>query len=116
MTGFTSFVQACRRDFVEAGEDGYYQCSVNHNTGMRGEKRCILARAQLTEFEMWDGYSSMDECLLRLDFAWRTINHERIVETNTRGYADCVAAYDRLVLYLESQAKSASMTVEVATS
>jgi hypothetical protein len=101
--GFLGFVQACRRDFVEAGEDGYYRCAASHNTGRRGARRCILARAQETEFAMWDGYQTMDDLLLRLDFAWRVANHERVVWTNTRGYEAAVAAYDRLIIHLESQ-------------
>jgi hypothetical protein len=87
----TQYLQQARRDFIEAGTEGHYQCPASETDGESSDGRlCVAYRAA-------DTATKHDADFIWLEDQWYTLIGEQMTETNERGYAACVAAYDLLV-------------------
>lgn len=100
------FTQQARLDFLDAGPDRHFVCPVYHSSGRSNRGRlCVANRALQTSH----GSRSMYE----LEQLWFRVHGEHMEETNERGYAACVAAYDQLILALTTTHAATPARVEV---
>jgi hypothetical protein len=97
------FIQEARRDFIEAGPEGHYPCPASSDTGQAGDQQCVLSRALETTWRLDQARGSYWS-ELDLSDSWAEAIGEVPTQTNERGYAACVHAYDQTLLYLTHQA------------
>ena len=85
------YLWRARQDFIEAGEHGHYACPADEADGLSIDGRlCVAFRAAATEEDRGGTHFPW----LESEWHWRL--GELMVETNERGYAAVVAAYDQL--------------------
>lgn len=101
------FAQEARRDFIAAGPEGHFACPAGHATGMDRDARCVMARA----LNFWIG-STKWSSICELEEAWKHANGVYPIDTNALGFDACVAAYDRVILHLQSSARPSKAVLE----
>lgn len=91
------FVQEARRDFIEAGPEKHFACPSGHATGRApGGRGCLVVQMGSTARRVLYRLSTF-----AFEYVWQRFHGEYPTETNERGYAACVDAYDQLVVHLE---------------
>lgn len=92
------YLWAARTDFITAGERGHYACPSAEALGESVDGRLCVA------FRACDTAETHDANFAWLQHEWEARIGEMMTETNERGYAAVVAAYDQLcaLLTLES--------------
>ena len=93
--------QECRRDFIAHGPEKHYACPRGNASGMKGGAGCLMAHFAWTARRLGMNMPPFVE----LEQEWRHVHGEYPIVTNELGFDACVAAFDAVLLHLESSAR-----------